>query len=458
MQKVLYFDVEYANSRNKSICQLGLLSEYFPSGEPIFPEKSIYINPEDGFQTWCTKIHGITENKVKNEPNFPIVWENIKQYFTDSIIIGHNVFISDLLALSKSCARYGIQLPSLYYIDTLRIATDNIPYSAVKDFSLASLCKYFDIDTATSHDAFDDACATSDLFKQLVATFNVDIKNYIKPFCPQKANDFIVYVSDSIIRSTINEFYGIIQGFTLDNKIVPEEEAFIKKWKKDNEKLSQIEDFSDLFKTLNEILEDNIITLKEINKLKRTVKLYYETIFGSQITNSLQELRGILKGIIIDNKISTEEGFNLLKWLYKNINLSDYYPYNKILPLFETILEDDIITEQESKNLIEIINSILTPVESFKTQLSCVCGKHVCLSGNFAHGKKSEVEKIITQNGGYIDSTLKKTTDILIIGDYESQAYAYGNYGKKTQKAMEINSNGGNIILLKETDFFAQIN
>ena len=35
MEKVLYFDVEYANAKNKSICQLGLLSEYYPSGEPV---------------------------------------------------------------------------------------------------------------------------------------------------------------------------------------------------------------------------------------------------------------------------------------------------------------------------------------------------------------------------------------------------------------------------------------
>lgn len=38
MKKVLYFDVEYANSKNQSICQMGLLSEYFPSGEPILTE------------------------------------------------------------------------------------------------------------------------------------------------------------------------------------------------------------------------------------------------------------------------------------------------------------------------------------------------------------------------------------------------------------------------------------
>ena len=38
MKKVLYLDVEWANPKNKSICQIGLVSEDFETEEPIFPE------------------------------------------------------------------------------------------------------------------------------------------------------------------------------------------------------------------------------------------------------------------------------------------------------------------------------------------------------------------------------------------------------------------------------------
>jgi len=47
MMKLTYFDVEYANSKNKSICQLGLLCEDYHTKEPILPERNIYINPDD---------------------------------------------------------------------------------------------------------------------------------------------------------------------------------------------------------------------------------------------------------------------------------------------------------------------------------------------------------------------------------------------------------------------------
>ena len=47
MKKVTYFDVEYANSKNKSICQIGLICEDYDTKETLYPERNIYINPED---------------------------------------------------------------------------------------------------------------------------------------------------------------------------------------------------------------------------------------------------------------------------------------------------------------------------------------------------------------------------------------------------------------------------
>jgi DNA polymerase-3 subunit epsilon len=151
MKKVLYFDVEYANSRNQSICQMGLLSEYFPSGEPVFPECDIYINPEDGFDENCIRVHGITNEKVKNEPNFPTIWGKIEPYFAESIIIGHNVAAADINALLKVCNRYKIDLPEVHYICTFDLAKEYIPQYNIKDYSLSTLCKYFDIDIYNSH-------------------------------------------------------------------------------------------------------------------------------------------------------------------------------------------------------------------------------------------------------------------------------------------------------------------
>lgn len=450
MKKVLFLDVEYANCKNKSICQIGLLSEYFPDREPVFPEKNIYINPEDNFQDACIKIHHITPQKIKNSPNFPKVWTEIEKYFTNAIIIGHNVLSSDLYAIAYSCQRYGIKLPQLSYIDTMKMAKDYIfPYD-IESYSLQNLCNYFDIDMDTTHDAFDDACAMSDLFFCLVKAFNINIDDYINYFSLKEAKEFNSYITDNSLKNIINEFYGMVEGFIFDKKIKPEEIKYVKQWSINNSHLRTKKELENIFFTIDKILKDETITLDEMSELRVVIRKYYKTISGALITKSLQELTGILKGIIIDNEVVSIEGKELLNWMHKNIHLINHYPYNEILPIFEQCLEDNIITKEESENIIKIINKVLQPIKTLQNQLLSFKNKHICLTGNFLFGQKSDVEKIILQNGGYIDNTVKKTTDILIVGDCESQSYLHRNYGTKIKKAMEYNQKGNSIIIVKE--------
>ena len=164
VEKITFFDVEYANSKNKSICQIGIDCLNVKTGDLYYMDRNIYVNPEDGFDMLCTKIHGITEKKVKDAPNFKMVWGEIEKYFTNTVVIGHNVAAADIDALTKCLSRYNIDIPEIYYIDTLSIAKDVITHLEVDNYELKTLCDHFNIDTGISHDAFDDACACEDLY------------------------------------------------------------------------------------------------------------------------------------------------------------------------------------------------------------------------------------------------------------------------------------------------------
>ena len=456
-EKLLFLDTEFANVRNKSICQIGLLSEYFPSGEPVFPEQNIYINPEDGFQNRCVQIHGITPEQVKNEPTFPIVWEKIKHYFENSIIVGHNVAASDINALVKTCSRYNLELPEIYYIDTLSVARDYVPYYDVQGFSIHSLCDYFDLCLENEHNAFDDACATADLLKTMLEEFDIDIEKYIKRYYQPEINGFVKYISDPVLRRSMTEFYGMVQGFNIDHKIVKEEFDYIKQWGEKHKHYSKNKEFVNILETIDRIVKDGIITEDEMIELQSAVNVYYRTISGAPETLALQVLSGILKGIIIDNKVSTEECKNLQTWLYENSYLYGHFPYDQILSVVESVLEDEIITENESALLIDIINSLLSPIEDLKQQIYSVKNKNVCLTGNFSHGSKDEISNLIISQGGFIDKTVKKTTNILIIGSLGSESYSQGTYGKKFEKAIYFNNRGNNIAIIKEDDYFSNV-
>ncbi len=458
MEKVTYFDVEYANSKNKSICQMGLMCENFNDGDPYYPELDLYIDPEDGFDDFCIKIHGISKDTINGKPNFPTVWAEIEKYFTNAVIIGHNVAGADFDALVKALKRYNLDIPELYYICTLELAKQYIPSYAIADYSMSTLCAYFGIDIDSEHNAFDDACACADLFKAIIEEYNIDIADIkVKKYSPHIENEFTQFVSSPVIRKAISEFYGVIRGFSIDNEISPEEFEYIKHWRKEYSIYSNHAGIAEIVSILDRIIEDGSITLEEITELQSSTIKYLDVVSTSPITLATQILDGILRGITVDGKITESECKNLRQWLYDNIYLSDHFPFNKAMSVLNKVLEDSIITKEESEYIATMINEMLNPVDALKADINSVDGKHVCLSGNFAYGQKSDVEKYIITKGGIIDPSLKKSTDILMIGSCECQAYSNGTYGTKVKKAIEYNKKGCTIKIIKESDFFASI-
>ena len=265
-------------------------------------------------------------------------------------------------------------------------------------------------------------------------------------------------MASPIIRKSISEFYGLVRGFSIDNKITDEEIAYLTQWKNNNLLFKNRKEISDIFSTIDLILEDGIVTIDEIINLQCVVSNYLDIVSTSSTTLATQILDGILRGITVDGKITESECKNLRQWLYDNIYLSDHFPFNKAMEMLNAVLADSILTSEESAYILSTINELLNPVECLKEQINSCEGKNICLSGNFEYGQKSEVEKVIIEKGGIINSTVKKTTDILIIGNYECQAYSYGTYGTKVKKAIEYNEKGCDIKIIKESDFFSSIN
>lgn len=453
MDKVTFFDVEYANSKNKSICQIGLMCEDYNTGEPVYPERNIYIDPEDGFDDVCVRIHGISESKVKGSPSFSDVWPDIEKYFVNAVIIGHNVASADIDALVKNLRRCNIDIPEMYYICTYELAKKYVPNYCVPDYSMTSLCNFFDVDIDSEHDAFDDACACSDLFRALVNTYEIDVQKHVKKYVLKDTVEYVSYVSNPVLRKSISNFYGVIRGFSIDGIINEQETEYIRSWRDENKKYSTQTEILEIISVIDRILEDGVVTLAEIADLQCVIKNYLDIVATSPVTLATQILDGILKGITVDSKISEIECVNLRQWLYDNIYLSDHFPFDQTLAMLDSVLADSVVTEDEMEYMNSVINDILNPVECLRTQINTVEGQHVCLSGNFAYGAKSKVEAYIVEHGGIVDKGVTRKTDILLIGDYECQSYSNGTYGTKVKKAMEYNEKGCHILIAKESDF-----
>lgn len=173
----------------------------------------------------------------------------------------------------------------------------------------------------------------------------------------------------------------------------------------------------------------------------------------SESTKALQELQGVLYGVICDGMLNDNEIYSIRQWLFSHKDLKGNYPYDKIYSTVEEILADSIITDEERKELFALINTILNPVDD-----SCpdVCvqidGSTFCLTGEFECMSKMDLSALIENMGGIVKKNVTKTLDYLFVGSKGSDQWSQGNYGNKVKKAMEYNDKGASIAIVKETD------
>ncbi len=84
------------------------------------------------FQWYAQKIHGIHEKDVANAPTFDVLWPQIEQYFSDTMLIAHNAAF-DINVLRKTLCHYKIPKPQARYMCSYILARkvwkDNQKYS-----------------------------------------------------------------------------------------------------------------------------------------------------------------------------------------------------------------------------------------------------------------------------------------------------------------------------------------
>ena len=429
-------DIENPNARGNSICSIGII---VVKNKKVVEQKYSLINPEDRFDINNSNITGLNYSDVKDAPTFKEYWKNIKELLEKNIIVGHNITY-DLTVIAKALERYDIKVPIFNYYCTLKLSRSFINSNS---YSLNNLCDLLNINLENHHNALEDAKASQKLFEYL--DNNNDIGNSEKFEFERVLLDNL----DSKLETNINTLYGIIKGINYDKKIDDKEIEKLKVWVEDNRIYKQYALFDRIILKLEEILNDNKITEYEKIELEKLVTSINNSKIYSESTLSLQILNGILDGIVCDQKVNQKEIENLNAWLKQNDYLKDVYPYDKVLLEVSKVLEDRILTEEESNYILGIFNEILHPEFNNDENIDCD-GKTFCLTGEFKNATKQEISKKLQDLGGIEKTGVSSKLNYLIVGGVGSESWKFGKIGGKQAKAQELNEKGANIKIIDE--------
>ena len=166
---------------------------------------------------------------------------------------------------------------------------------------------------------------------------------------------------------------------------------------------------------------------------------------------TINELLGMCRMLSVGTL--TKNQIELLQmWLIKNDKLKDIFPFSRIKPIIEQVLEDGILDEQEKQELLKLFDATagtkidgaigshnktiaILPFDEPDIQFA---GSIFCLTGEFQTGDRKQIEQIISNKGGVVKKGFTMSINYLVVGLLASDAYKYGNFGSKIEKAIEL--------------------
>ena len=168
-------DVETANRKLASICQIGIV--HVRDGK-IHDHWETLINPEDWFSWWNISIHGIDEEGVRSSPTLPEVRGVLGERLHGSVLVSHSSF--DRVAFERAMTRYKLEQLRVTWLDSVKIARRSWPECRKHGgYGLGNLAKAFDI-RFKHHDALEDAKAAAEIVLRACAETGTDIDEWLR--------------------------------------------------------------------------------------------------------------------------------------------------------------------------------------------------------------------------------------------------------------------------------------
>lgn len=161
-ERITVFDIEVLNQDPASICAIGIVEV---ADTKVISTYYSLIKPKNlSYDSYRYKVHHIKPKSLYKERTFLEVWEDIKGYFENAIVVSHDIQ-GDMMNLRAACKQNKISYPELYMSCTNVLA--HLVYPHLQKYNLKELAKMIGFEFQ-AHQALDDAKACAQLLIEMI--------------------------------------------------------------------------------------------------------------------------------------------------------------------------------------------------------------------------------------------------------------------------------------------------
>lgn len=145
--------IDFETAKALDPCQIGMA--IVKNGEIVKTINHLIRPIDNTYHRAAIAIHHITPKMTENAPAFPEIWEKVKTYFDDAIIVAHNADF-DIHVLLTTLNHYALPIPTIAgYICTCDLNNRE---------NLELACARYEITLSKHHDGEDDAINCAKLY------------------------------------------------------------------------------------------------------------------------------------------------------------------------------------------------------------------------------------------------------------------------------------------------------
>lgn len=135
------------------------------AGGKVIDTFSSLVNPGRPIPYGATKVNGISDEMVVDEPALDVVFPDFVKFIGEDILVGHNIHSFDMKFIWRAAEELFGQTISNDYIDTLPMARQRLPQ--LSHHKLVDLAAYYGISTAGAHRALKDCMMNQQCFERM---------------------------------------------------------------------------------------------------------------------------------------------------------------------------------------------------------------------------------------------------------------------------------------------------
>lgn len=265
----------------------------------------------------------------------------------------------------------------------------------------------------------------------------------------------------------IENLWGICLGICSDKALNLLELKFLEIWLLDNVSFIDSPETANIYHIVSQVLENNSLTDDHKYEIKIAIDNFIAMLEpdsrrGDLLAEAANRLFGFVHGIMADQQLKDLEIIELKKQL--DTMPSAEWPWNHLRQQVTEVLSDNIITSEERQHLITVLNDICNSniLETGSATAMTITlgaieldsiefeGSSFCFTGKFAFGTRASCLAATKLKGGLDSKNVTLKTNYLVLGTHVSPDWISTSFGRKIQKAKDIQAKGSTLKIITE--------